>query len=690
MNGQVNGLAYEHNTTFVNHPLNRVIFWNTMYELSEFATNDKEATPSGNYAFESIDYLFDHFQYLWDESADNPEVIENDYYVFGKLKNIDKKNILCNNLESTQFIVLTLDFSSSDQIDEALQKINIFYYIYHEVYFCSSTQFRAQIIIPLFRSLSPENYIAQNLAHRLAEKMGVIDNMSKGFNNSIDLSYFPFLPQYIDSSYFPFLPQGDLHKIYFYVNRGEELLSLDNLPQKSILTEALSAKKVAVNASNSDKNKEIVAAKDIANKVYNARIFFHNGKFYRYLAGVWLIVLKPEIEQKIMVGYYQERESVCYVNSVIRTLQSKVFFKKFPKCQYNVVVLGNCTINLDSLEELEHSYEHYAKNKLDFNYDREATCPIWIEFLGTIWGEDQDYDQKVALLQEYMGLSLTPITKFQKMLWLIGEGSNGKSVILDIVKDLVGSENYSIVPLADITSMFLTSQLRDKLVNIDQDMSKTVARAESMIKKIVAGESLTVQEKNKDPFQMEVFAKLWGAMNCLPETKDYSHGFFRRVMILRFNRIITEDEQDRGLTEKLRGELPGIFNWALEGLERLERIDGFTKPASSKVELDNYKISGNPVAQFHSEHLRVIDTGNSPSKGMLSKKVFDEFEKFCRGQGLTSVSSSEFGKKLAALGIKGSKSGGENYYPVEVVGMEPAIHSRLRRRDANSRGLSEN
>lgn len=662
MNGQVNGLAYEHNTTFVNHPLNRVIFWNTMYELSEFATNDKKATPSGNYTFESVDHLFDYFeQSYWESTSFHPEVeVGEPYCIFGELKNISEGATLCNNsLTSTQFAVLTFEFSSKDKIKKALQNINHYYFMYREASFDYGGHFRIQIIFPLLKSMSPEHYISKKVAYELAKKIGIADNMDKELNNPIDLANIFFLPQ------------ADGHEVSFYTHRGSRVLSLSDLSKKPSSAGVFNSKQVAANISGSDENEESIEAGLIVDKVFNGRLHVYNNEFYGYGDGIWRTVTKYEVEHHLAVTYYKNTESIFYVNKIIRRLRTHSFVDEFPKYEHNVVVLENYTINLNSFEILEHSYEHYAKNKLKFNYDEQANCPIWLEFLETIWGEDQDYDQKVALLQEYMGLSLTPITKFQVMLWLIGPGSNGKSVILDIVRALVGPENCSSVAFADLGVRFSTTQLKDKLVNIDPDMSKTGMQADSIIKKIVSGEKLTVENKGKDPFEMEVIAKLWAAANFLPPTRDNSHGFFRRVLILKFNRIIARADQDKNLTKKLIMELPGIFNWALDGLKRLQDKDDFTIPPSSMAEVDDYRISNNPVAQFHTEHLEVIDiTGSASKYGTLSQKVFDGFKIFCREQSLEPISAPEFGKRLNTLGIKGVKSNGKKYYPVKVVGMD--------------------
>jgi putative DNA primase/helicase len=308
---------------------------------------------------------------------------------------------------------------------------------------------------------------------------------------------------------------------------------------------------------------------------------------------------------------------------------------------------------------------------------------------------------KVALLQEYMGLSLTSITQYQKMMWLIGEGSNGKSVVLDIVRDMVGSENCSSVPFSGFAGRFNLEQLQDKLVNIDPDMSISALFAPSVdakIKSIVGGDWISLERKGKPVFQAKLVAKLWAGTNCMPTSKDQSHGFFRRVLILQFNRIITEAEQDKFLTQKLRTELPGIFNWALEGLKRLQHNQDFTYPLSSKQAVDDYKLQHNPVAMFRKLRLREIDMQGSPSRhGTLTSTTYSAFKKFCDEQGLRYVALHVFGRELSKLGIKSTKANCKQYYPVTVCDVDeleesPSIQPPIpiRSRTFKNRFASEN
>ena len=99
---------------------------------------------------------------------------------------------------------------------------------------------------------------------------------------------------------------------------------------------------------------------------------------------------------------------------------------------------------------------------------------------------------------------------------------------------------------------------------------------DSIFKAVVSGEEIEADHKFKDPFKFRPVSKLIFAMNELPRVEDHSNGFFRRVVVIPFNRTFNEDKRNRNLKYELeQQELDGIFIWALEGLYRLEERGRF-------------------------------------------------------------------------------------------------------------------
>jgi putative DNA primase/helicase len=397
---------------------------------------------------------------------------------------------------------------------------------------------------------------------------------------------------------------------------------------------------------------------------YDNNIMCVNDKMFLYdsKTGTWFQKTRAAFLHELLVSFYKYTRDVQNMNEVFVNLKILVHKNSFPRLEGdNVLVLDNGSLFPVTGEFVEYSPKHYSLNKLGYAYDSQATCPTWISFLDSVFRDDDDSHDKIKLLQEYMGLSMTNITKFQTMLMMVGAGSNGKSVILNVVRSLVGSSNASSVPLKDFNSKFKLISLENKLVNIDSELGVSSLSMSEIFKNIVGGENVMLEQKFQDAFQHKMCVKLWAAGNTLPSIKDNSEGIYRRIEILEMNRIFSKEEQVRDMTEKLLDELPGILNWSLEGLKRLLTNDRLTTPASSAKALDNYKVYNNHVLLFLNERLVFIE-----GKGLKTSELYSTYKEFAEENGFTKYDRAVLGKTLKALGVKSISSNGVRYYNVAL------------------------
>ena len=198
---------------------------------------------------------------------------------------------------------------------------------------------------------------------------------------------------------------------------------------------------------------------------------------------------------------------------------------------------------------------------------------------------------------------LLPIAKSNwnpsKVFVFVGEGANGKSVFLETISTVL--DNVSHLELSEMFERFKMAELEGKLANIctDVDTSKVM---DARFKKIVAGETQTVERKFKPPYDLKPFAKILFSANDFIPTKDRTHGFYRRFDIVRFNKIFKPEEQNPELLQELKNEIHGIFNWALEGLERLSKQEWkMTRSIFMDSCHDEFRRSTNPLQIFIEE-----------------------------------------------------------------------------------------
>lgn len=251
----------------------------------------------------------------------------------------------------------------------------------------------------------------------------------------------------------------------------------------------------------------------------------------------------------------------------------------------------------------EHNKALCATNILKFNYDKNAICPKWQAFLDSVVS-DKD-DQKT--LMEFMGYCLLPNHNYESFLFLYGRsGANGKSVILDVLRSFFGDENVSSLQLQQFCGHELHA-LSNKIINIGSEIDKQgIDNGQlSNLKALVSPKDrLQINPKNQDPYSLEPSEKpkLAFAGNDKPKG-NMDNAVFRRMLLISFDKEITDDKKIRGLSDRFDDEKGGILNMALEGLERLIKQGSFTKSQKMRDELEAYKDEVSPLRAFVRDYL---------------------------------------------------------------------------------------
>jgi len=257
-----------------------------------------------------------------------------------------------------------------------------------------------------------------------------------------------------------------------------------------------------------------------------------------------------------------------------------------------------------------------------FEFDADATCPQWSAFIEKVLPDPEIR----SLAQELMGYCLIPNTSMQRFFLLYGPGANGKGVFSDVLANVVGLRNVSAVSLARFAERFALWPLTTKLVNLVAEMpapeSRAYRLAEDKLKAIVSGDLIEVERKNKDVVAARPTARLVFSCNELPAIVDRSNGVWRRLVILPFGVVIPEKAQDADLAKKIiEVELPGVMNWAIDGLMRLLDRGRFQEPTACKQLKADHRLSCFPEEEFLLDHCRA----GGPSDFMPIGEVYNAF-----------------------------------------------------------------
>ncbi|WP_270206674.1 DNA primase family protein [Clostridium perfringens] len=325
-------------------------------------------------------------------------------------------------------------------------------------------------------------------------------------------------------------------------------------------------------------------------------------------------------------------------------------FDDFNRNPY-LVNVRNGLLDIRDMSFKEHTPSYLSTVQLNVEYNPQVDCPQFKKFLNEV------LDCKlIPLVQEIVGYLLTTNTASQKAFVFWGPARTGKSTLLWVVEYLLlGKKNVSNIPWQEIGDKFKTAELLGKLANVFSDLpSKSID--DTGIFKVVTGEDyLMAEKKNKNPFKFKPFARLVFSCNELPRNYvDRTEGFYRRLIIVPFNRQIEKNKIDKALKYKFQREKEGIFNWALEGLKRLyENNFEFSENELTDGVKKEYKRENNNVISFVEECCEL--------DGLFSCsriEIYEAYKEFCVEAGLKTLSQIKFNKELEGnFNITRSRSG---------------------------------
>ena len=316
---------------------------------------------------------------------------------------------------------------------------------------------------------------------------------------------------------------------------------------------------------------------------------------------------------------------------------------------------GTLVINRDKTIRLrEHNRDDLFLYTLGYNYDEKAECPLWHNFLDKVL---PDTGLQITLAS-FFGYGFTHGIKLEKMLALYGKGSNGKSVVLEVMEGIFGSCNVSNINLADLTNdPEKRLHIENKLVNISYESSKEISP--SILKQLVSGEPIDARKLYVGTVKISRYAKLVTSFNILPKA-EATKGFYRRFIIIPFNVTISEQEADVALSKKLLTERSGILNWILEALKELLQTNEFPKCEACDKALADYKLKSDSALSF------INETCTESTEVTSVKDMYDKYKSYCYTEGFRPINRKNFIERVETLGYKVIKRHNMKYFKLKV------------------------
>lgn len=386
-------------------------------------------------------------------------------------------------------------------------------------------------------------------------------------------------------------------------------------------------------------------------------IYLFNGTY-------WQDIEKEAFQQ--FLGQAAERQGVKKFDARFFSFRESLY-KQFmataylptpePDPEKVLINLQNGTFEITAKGAQLRAFEpfDFLTYQLPFKYDPKAKAPIFEAYLNRVLPDVE----RQRVLAEYLGFVFikhgSNTLKEEKALILYGTGANGKSVFFEVVNALLGESNVSSYSLQSLTNEngYFRAKMANKLVNYASEINGNLEA--SIFKQLVSGEPVEARLPYGQPFMLKQYAKLIFNCNELPKDVEHTNAYFRRFLIVPFDVTIPETEQDKELHRKIiESELSGVFNWVMDGLNRLLAQKRFSDCEAARSAVERYKAESNSVKLFLDES----GYQSSPTDCRLLKELYPEYRGFCLDDGMKPFSKRNFNKQLQALGIETGRQPG--------------------------------
>jgi len=317
----------------------------------------------------------------------------------------------------------------------------------------------------------------------------------------------------------------------------------------------------------------------------------------------------------------------------------------------NIINFQNGLLFLDTMELKPHTPDVYSTIQIPCNWNPNTiNSPIFDSFLNDL---TEGNEEKKTFLMQYMGVCISNLKgyRLKKSLFMVGKGDTGKSQLKGLTERLVGTGNCSSITLSELEKRFGTSNIYNKRMAGDSDMSFMAVKELKMFKQLTGGDSVPIEFKNKTPFNYVYNGVLWFCMNELPKFGgDRGQWVYDRIIVMHCDNVIPKDKQDKMLVDKMFEEREAIVCRAVQALKAvIQNGINFSIPECCIIENKQYQKDNDPVQMFFEECCIPREKGKVYDN-CTTKKMYDVFKEWCKDNNNNYViQKQEFNKSFMGM-----------------------------------------
>ncbi len=394
--------------------------------------------------------------------------------------------------------------------------------------------------------------------------------------------------------------------------------------KKTDLVQAYKAAKKNGGGGEDMDDHEAIARTVLTRLENDGEVRYDHSKFWQWSGSCFRVLPEDDVYMAIASGVKGSmivRRHSDYA-SVINVLR-RMCRKDLIQTEENGLNFANGFVGED-LVLVEHDPKYGATFTLPFNYvkDGGTRCNMWFEFLHSAWGNEPDFAARVMLLQEIFAVTMFKLApSYQKAFLLYGKAETGKSQVLEVLRGLIPTDAVANLGPQHWSEKFSMTDLIGVAVNICGELPESGVISGNVFKEVVEGGVVRTEFKGLDGFSFRPGCAHWFSSNYLPMSRDSSRGFIRRWMILDFNFVIPEDQQIKDLAKIIiANEREEIAAWALDGLARVLKNNGFTQPPSHLKRVNQMRRINNSVQAFLESSPTVRRGGE-----MKARDLYDQY-----------------------------------------------------------------
>lgn len=395
--------------------------------------------------------------------------------------------------------------------------------------------------------------------------------------------------------------------------------------------------------------------------------------FYYYSHGVYQkcnkTTVKSMIRRYIPIGLASD--------NLLNNAYGLLLCKSEHLCNYqdlnkdrDSINLKNGLYNLKTGKLEPHSPKVYSTIQLNCNYNPDNNHrPIFEHYINDLCRDKEGVvdKEKMRIIQEYMGavLSNSDMSRLKLALVLFSLlGNSGKTQLLNLLGLFLGTERIINIPIQQMNenSKFTLGSLPDKRLISIGDQTGSEIQDSAIFKQLTGGDPVKIEPKGKQPYSFIFRGGIIIACNNLPGFRDDKGGHvFERLCIIPCEHIIPKEQRDNALLNKMSKELDAIFNWCLEGVQRLIKNDfRLTESKACNEAREEYRSTLDTVHHYLKENYLIT---NNKMDMIPKAKLEEDYIKWCSENTLTAVSKRNIKDRMEKNGcIIGKDSKGIRCY----------------------------